>query len=134
MEDRYYHKNRRKYSLKVHIVLVTKYRKQILKDQISDDVKQWIYEMCNANKWDIVAMETDKDHIHLLVAYDTTDMVCDIVRKVKQNTTYHLWQKYSDFLSKCYWKHKVFWSDGYFACSIGEVSESTIQRYIESQG
>nr|WP_314097552.1 transposase [uncultured Lachnoanaerobaculum sp.] len=26
------------------------------------------------------------------------------------------------------------WSDGYFACSIGEVSSSTIQKYIESQG
>ena len=27
-----------------------------------------------------------------------------------------------------------FWSDGYFACSIGEVSSATIQKYIESQG
>ncbi|MCB5428991.1 transposase [Catenibacterium mitsuokai] len=26
------------------------------------------------------------------------------------------------------------WSDGYFACSIGEVSSATIQKYIESQG
>ena len=29
--------------------------------------------------------------------------------------------------------HKI-WSDGYFACSIGEVSSATIQKYIESQG
>ncbi|MBT9815080.1 IS200/IS605 family transposase, partial [Catenibacterium mitsuokai] len=26
-----------------------------------------------------------------------------------------------------YWKEKTFWSDGYFACSIGEVSSATIQ-------
>ncbi|MCB5428936.1 transposase [Catenibacterium mitsuokai] len=26
------------------------------------------------------------------------------------------------------------WSDGYFACSIGEVPSATIQKYIESQG
>jgi putative transposase len=36
--------------------------------------------------------------------------------------------------SKKYWKKKIFWSDGYFACSIGEVSSATIQRYIETQG
>ncbi|MDY5279096.1 transposase [Sharpea porci] len=29
---------------------------------------------------------------------------------------------------------KIFWPDGYFACSIGEVSSATIQKYIESQG
>ena len=48
--------------------------------------------------------------------------------------TYYLWQKYPNFLSKQYWKKKIFWSDGYFACSIGEVSLATIQKYIESQG
>ena len=79
-------------------------------------------------------METDKDHIHLLLGYDTTDRICDIVKTVKQQTTYYLWQKYDPYLSKQYWKKKIFWSDGYFACSIGEVSSSTIQKYIESQG
>ena len=44
-DDRYNHRNRRKYSLKVHIVLVTKYRKQILKGFIADDVKQQIYDI-----------------------------------------------------------------------------------------
>ncbi|MGN8659316.1 transposase [Catenibacterium mitsuokai] len=29
---------------------------------------------------------------------------------------------------------KKFWSDGYFACSIGEVTSATIKKYIESQG
>ena len=42
-------------------------------------------------------------------------------------------EKYSSVLSKQYWKEKIFWSDGYFACSIGEVSSATIQKYIESQ-
>ena len=51
-----------------------------------------------------------------------------------QETTHYLWQKYNAVLSKRYWKKKIFWSDGYFACSIGEVSSVTIQKYIESQG
>lgn len=133
-DKRYHHQNRRKYSLKTHIVLVTKYRRQILTGSVADDVKQKIYNICNTKNWEIIAMETDKDHIHFLISYDTTDRVCDIVKIIKQETTYCLWQKYKTFLSKQYWKKKVFWSDGYFACSIGEVSSATIQKYIESQG
>ena len=134
MEHKYSHRNRRKYSLKVHIVLVTKYRKPLLKGCIADDVKQKIYDICKRKGYDIIAMETDKDHIHLLIEYDATDRVCDIVKLLKQESTYYLWQKYPDYLSRHYWKRKVFWSDGYFVCSIGEVSSSIIQKYIESQG
>lgn len=45
MDNRYNRHNRRKYSLKVHIILVTKYRKQLLNGNISDDVKQKIFDI-----------------------------------------------------------------------------------------
>lgn len=134
MDNRYNRHNRRKYSLKVHIVLVTKYRKKLLKGSIADDVKQKIFDIANTRGYEIIAMEADKDHMHFLISYDTTDRGCNIVKIVKQETTYYLWQKYGSFLSKQYWKKRIFWSDGYFACSIGEVSSATIQKYIESQG
>lgn len=130
MDNRYNRHNRRKYSLKVHIVLVTKYRKQLLKGSIADDVKQKILDIANTRGYEIIAMETDKDHIHFLLSYDATDRVCDIVKIVKQETTYYLWQKYNSVLSKQYWKKKIFWSDGYFAYSIGEVSSATIQNIL----
>ena len=134
MDNRYNRHNRQKYSLKVHIVLVTKYRKQLLKGSITDDVKQEILDIANTRGYEIIAIETDKDHMPFLLSYDTADRVCDIVKIVKQETTYHLWQKYSSVLSRQNWKKKTFWSDGYFACGIGEVSSATIQKYIESQG
>ena len=134
MNNRYNRHNRRKYSLKIHIVLVTKYRKHLLKGSIADDIKQKLFDIASTCGYEIIAMETDKDHIHFLLSYDTTDRVCDIIKTVKQETTYYLWQKYNSFLLKQYWKKKIFWSNGYFACSIGEVSSTTIQRYIESQG
>ena len=93
MDNRYNRHNRWKYSLKVHIVLVTKYRKQLLKDSIADDVKQKIFDIANTYGYEIVAIETDKDHIHFLLIYDTTDRVCDIVKIVKQETTYYFIQK-----------------------------------------
>ena len=115
MDSRYNRHNRRKYSLKVHIVLVTKYRKQLLIGSIADDVKQKIFDIANTRGYEIIAIETDKDHIHFLLSYDTEDRVCDIVKIVKQETIYHLWQKYSSVLSRQYWKEKIFWSDVYFA-------------------
>ena len=95
MDNKYERHNRRKYSLKVPIVLVTKYRKQWLKVSIADDVKWKIFDIANAHGYEIIAMETDKDHIHFLLSYDTTDRVCDIVKIVKQETTHYLWQKYN---------------------------------------
>lgn len=134
MDNRYNRCNRRKYNLKVHIVLATKYRKHLLHGTYADKVKHTIYDLCHLNNWDVIAMETDADYIHILIEYNVTDRVCDIVKTIKQQTTYYLWTTYHTYLSKYYWKKHILWSDGYFVCSIGEVSAVTIQRYIENQG
>lgn len=78
-------------------------------------------------------METDVDHIHVLLEYDTTERICDIVKELKQKSTYYLWGQFANVLKSEYLKKIIFWSDGYFACSIGEVSKSTIQHYIKNQ-
>ena len=108
MDNRYNRHNRQKYSLKVHIVLVTKYRKQLLKGSVADDVKQKIFDIANTKGYKIIAMETVKDHMHFLLSYDTTDRVCDIVKAVRQETTHYLWQKYTSRLSSQYWKKRYF--------------------------
>jgi len=113
---------------------VTKYRKILLVNGVDDFLKRACYYLAGQNNWNIIAMETDKDHIHILLEYDTTEKVCNIISILKQRTTYYLWVRYSELLRHHYWKKHVFWSDGYFACSIGEVSAATVQKYIESQG
>ena len=134
MQNRYNHKNRRKYNLKAHIVLVTKYRKTLLQYGLDDFVKRAIIYLAGQNNRTVIAMETDKDHIHILLEYDTTERVCDIISILKRQTTYYLWNRYGTYLSRQYWKKHIFWSDGYFACSIGEVSSATIEKYIAVQG
>ena len=79
-------------------------------------------------------MEIDKDHIHLLVSYPPKLSISSIVRKLKQVNTISLWEQNPLYLSKHFWKERTFWSDGYFACSIGEANPETIRRYIENQG
>ena len=80
-------------------------------------------------------METDKDHIHLLIDYEPKINVLQIVKRLKQETTYELCKVHESYLKKYFWKENTFWSDGYFVCSIGEgASYDTIQEYIKSQG
>lgn len=78
-------------------MLVTNYRKRLLQSYIADDRKQMILDSCNSHNWEMIAMETDKDHIYFLVSYDTTDRVCDIVKIIQQETTYYLWNRYHSF-------------------------------------
>ena len=67
---------------------------------MSVNIKQKIINICNAHSWDITCIETDKDHVHFIICYAATDRVCDIIKFIKQETTYYLWQKYSDLLSR----------------------------------
>ena len=84
--------------------------------------------------WFVKKMETDKNHIHLLIQYNPTDRITKIVSLLKQHITWQIWKRHYKKLSHHYWKEHTFWSDGYFAASIGEVSQSTIEHYIENQG
>ena len=113
---------------------MTKYRKKLLSGKVDETTKEAIQSIAKKNNWDIVAMETGKDHVHILLSYDATDRICDIAKAIKQATTYQSWGAYGSYLQRHYWKQRIFWSDGYFACSIGDVSSATIEKYIAEQG
>lgn len=108
--------------------------KKILVGTISDDIKQLSYEICNKHNVTIKKMETDKDHIHYLIETEPTISISKIVNLMKSYTTYHIWQLHQKYLSRHFWKEHTFWTDGYFVCSIGNVSEKMLKEYIENQG
>ena len=60
MQNRCHRRNRRKYNLKVHIVLVTKYRKALLQNGIDDFVKRAISCLADQNDWTMIAMRQTK--------------------------------------------------------------------------
>lgn len=99
-------------------------------------IKSICYDIAVKYDFNIISMETDSDHIHLLVKYNPKQSVLEFVRLLKQITTYRIWrQNNNDYLlSKEFWKEKTFWSDGYFACSVGYASKDVIDNYIKSQG
>lgn len=133
--DGYNRTSHNKHSLKIHLILVTKYRKRLFAvTPIADDIKQLMYDAANRYGYSILKMETDKDHIHMLIEYSPKVSIADIVSRLKQYSTYHIWNRHHNYMSKRYWKHRVLWSDGYFVSSIGQVSQATIEAYIQNQG
>ena len=130
----YISKDLSKFIIKYHIILVCKYRKQLLVGAVEYDMKKIMRHISEMSDFDIEVMETDKDHLHMMVRSDPKLSPLQIVRRLKQMSTSAVWKKYGDFLRHNFYKEHTFWTDGYFVSSIGNVSQETIKKYIENQG
>ena len=131
----YITKSHSKFLIMVHLIFVCKYRKHLL-IPFGSQVKQLMVEISEENNFEIIEMEVDQNYIHMLVNYNPTQSILEIVRLLKQVSTYRLWRNADnqEYLKKHFWKERTFWSDGYFACSIGNVSKVIIEKYILEQG
>ena len=134
MQSNYSRTNHSKHYLKAHIILVCKYRKKLLVGQLKEDMHNILENIIAGSDFTVEVFESDLDHCHFLIRYIPRLSISQIVRRLKQQSTYLIWQKHSVSLSKQFWRKSTFWSDGYFVCSIGEASPETIRQYILSQG
>lgn len=135
MNIEYHTKAHSKFLLIFHLILVCKYRKKLLIDtKISNSIKQLSEIICIRHNTHILKMETDKDHIHYMLEIIPNTNLADLVKTIKSYTTFHIWKQFSHILSKEFWKEHTFWTDGYFLTSIGNVSQTTLEKYIENQG
>lgn len=126
----YISRNHSKYLLMSHLIFVVKYRKQLL-IKYGNEIKQIFSDIAEEKNFKIIEMEVDKDHVHLLVSHNPTQSILDVVRFLKQISNYRIWRQNNNYLylSKQFWKERTFWSDGYFACSIGNVSKEIIKDF-----
>ena len=97
-------------------------------------MKNIIQNIESISQFNIDVMETDKDHLHMMLNITPNYSVSSIVNRIKSISTKRIWYKHSDILTISFWEEKTFWSDGYFVCSIGEASPETVRKYIENQG
>lgn len=128
-----YKKNRHAcYDLQYHIILITKYRNPILKDNVKDYIYSLIRTQAERNKVDIITMSGEPDHIHLMV--DAPPQVClaDFINVIKTNTARLTRRDYPDEVKKYYWK-KVFWSDSYFVATVSDRTKAMVKSYIDNQ-
>lgn len=116
-----------------HLVWPTKYRRKILNSGVQAYLLQSLKGLQHYRP-DLIVKEvnTDQDHIHLLVSIPPTVSVGSVVRILKTNTAKALNEEFPH-LRKVYWGTRSIWSAGYFVSTVG-TNEDTIRRYIQNQG
>lgn len=120
------------YHCKYHLVLPTKYRREIFNQGIAEYLKLKILEIKKYYpEIDFEKISHDKDHLHLLVSIPPKMSVGSIVRIIKANTSRGLKQKFP-FLKSVYWGTDGIWSEGYFVSTTG-ITEDIVRKYIEAQ-
>jgi putative transposase len=121
------------YYCEYHLVFATKYRRKIFNDGIFAYMKERLKQVKDHYpELDILEINHDVDHIHLLTVIPPKMSVAQAVRILKSNTSRDLKKKFS-FLKEVYWGTDGIWSDGYFASTVG-INEEIIKKYIERQG
>jgi putative transposase len=122
-----------KFLIALHLILVVKYRKQLLHGRVGEFIKKQVIDILNYSDLTVEEIEIDKDHIHMLITIGTKYAIGQHVRRIKQTTNIRLWRTFP-YLKNEFWREKTFWSDGYFVCSVGNASAETIRKYIQEQG
>jgi REP element-mobilizing transposase RayT len=69
---KYHHASHSKYLLLAHLVFACKYRKKLLKGQLAADMKQILLGIAANSDFDIDVLESNIDHIHIMVDYSPT--------------------------------------------------------------
>jgi len=121
------------YRCEYHLILVTKYRKKIFNNGIHAYLVARLKELNESYpELEILKINHDEDHLHLLISIPPKMSVGSVVRILKSNTAKHLKAKF-EFLKEVYWGTAGIWSGGYFVSTVG-LNEAVIKRYIEMQG
>ena len=132
-EQKYQTYNHAKTRLRYHLIFSTKFRRKCL-NAIHDVVINAFKKVEQKSNFDILAIELDENHVHMLVSFKPSYSIEQVVRRLKQMSTFYIYQEEHDYLKKFYWKNKnILWTHGYFCSTIGEVSEQKIIEYIKNQ-
>tara|TARA_B100000700_G_C15005553_1_gene838351 strand:+ start:120 stop:527 length:408 start_codon:yes stop_codon:yes gene_type:complete len=117
------------YSCKYHIVWCTKYRRDIIKNNIENDLKNIIHNLANDLNVEIIEIETMPDHIHLLVDVDPQFGVHKFIKRVKGRSSRILRDKYEEIRKRI----PTLWTNSYFVSSVGGTTLDVIKKYIDEQ-
>ena len=121
------------YALYYHLILVVKYRRKIFTDdRIIDFLKQKIHEISETHEVEILAIETDQDHVHILFKTKPTLNIPKYINALKTITSREIRRNFPEVKEKL-WRN-AFWSPSYFLATSGQVTLDVLKAYVESQG
>ena len=96
-----------------------------------EQLREAFLSACDRLECDLLEMDGEEDHVHLLISYPTKLAISVIVNNLKSTSSRRLRQLNTHIprqSSNC-----AFWSRSYFACSAGGANLDTLKEYIENQ-
>jgi putative transposase len=119
-------------SLHAHLVFVTKYRRRILSERALRILRHDFESVCHALGAELIEVNGEEDHVHLLVQYLPTLQLSQLVGRLKGSSSRRLRkERFPEVTSKLWGGH--LWSPSYFAASCGGAPIAIVRQYIENQ-
>lgn len=119
------------YKCNYHIVWVPKYRFRILTGRLKEVVEHDIRTLCEWKDVEILEINVQMDHVHLVCSIPPKVSVSDFMGFLKGKLAIKLFKSYPRLKQKPYWGNH-FWARGYFVNTVG-LDEDVIRRYVKYQ-
>lgn len=121
------------YSIKLHIVFVTKYRRKTLAPELLDYLKRAFADCLAAWRCTLLEFGGEADHVHLLVDIHPALDISVLINNLKTASARRTRARFADHLSTFYSK-PVFWHRAYYVGSVGGATLETVRAYVDAQG
>ena len=116
-----------------HVWFVTKYRRPILEREIEKKVKSYLEEVATCKKYNILELETDRDHMHILVEAKDRKELSTILRTLKCVSSKKILKILRLGVGKVGRVRRSFWGRRYGCREIGFAELENIRKYIRNQ-
>ena len=122
-----------RYQIRYHIVWGVKFRRKILLNHRAKRLKQLLQGICTAYDWELEAMGTDEDHVHVFVGAHPKIAPAMMVQILKSKSAKALFEEYPE-IKRYLWGGSV-WSVGYYVRTVSDGPlDNVIRAYVENQG
>lgn len=119
------------YSLQYHLIIVTKYRRDVLTGSVKQELEALLRSLADQFDMQIEEMEIMSDHVHMLVDASPKHSISSIMKGLKGVSARMLFMHHPEIKQKLWGGH--LWQPSYFAVTVSERSEEQIRHYIQHQ-
>jgi putative transposase len=120
------------YKNNIHLVFVTKYRRDVLTVDMLNRLKDIYHETCEQMDCELLEFGGEDDHVHMMISIHPKLAVSNLVGKLKGKSSYYLRQEFWSLIKKKLWGNH-FWSPSYCVVSCGGASLEVLKEYIKNQ-
>lgn len=121
------------FSIKLHIVFVTKYRRKILSPNLLEYLRGAFADCLAAWRCTLLEFGGEADHVHLLVDIHPALDISVLINNLKTASARRARARFAEHLAPFYAK-PLFWHRAYYVGSVGGATLETVRAYVDAQG